>query len=79
MPPQSSSTIIIRILEEGDVYDDQNNIDYHSARAISELDKGLISQSVEVARAHLRLSSLHYERVRELSGKLCNTRPPLSM
>ncbi|SMF61142.1 hypothetical protein [Allosphingosinicella indica] len=61
------------------MYGDQDDIDYHSKRAISELDKGLICQSMEAARAHLRLSSLHFERVRELSGKHCTNRPPLSM
>jgi hypothetical protein len=61
------------------VYDDQDDIDYHSKRAVSELDRGLISQSMEAARAHLRLSSLHFERARELSGRLYSSRPPLSM
>ncbi|WP_324749144.1 hypothetical protein SH591_10890 [Sphingomonas sp. LY54] len=61
------------------MYDDQDDIEYHSKRAISELDRGLISQSMEAARAHLQLSSLHFERARELSGTHCSSRPPLSM
>ena len=64
---------------EGKVHDDQQDIDYHSKRAISELDRGLNSQSIAAARAHLRLSSLHFERARELSGTRGRSRPPLSM
>jgi hypothetical protein len=46
--------------------DDQ--ISYHSSRAMRELDLGLIAKSVPAARAHLRLSSLHLDRLRELKG-----------
>jgi hypothetical protein len=70
---------VLRAFWESDVYDDQDDIDYHSKRAVSELDRGLISQSMEAARAHLRLSSLHFERARELSGRLYSSTPPLSM
>lgn len=63
----------------GDARDRQNDIDYHSERAMWELDRGLISQSIRAARAHLELSSLHFERARALSGAVVSDRPPLSM
>ena len=71
--------ICSRDTKESNVHDDQQDIDYHSKRAVAELDRGLVSQSIEAARAHLRLSSLHFDRARELSGTHCSNRPPLSM
>lgn len=43
-------------------------IAYHSERAMRELDLGLIASSTAAAKAHLKLSSLHLARVRELGG-----------
>ena len=55
----------------------QDQIDYHSKRAMKELDLGLMAVSIPAARAHLKLSSLHLQRARELSGRLGP--PPLHM
>lgn len=41
-------------------------LDYHRARAARELNLGLASSAIRVARAHLQLSSLHFQRVKEL-------------
>lgn len=41
-------------------------IEYHSARAMKELDLGLLAASSAAAEAHLKLSSLHLARVRDL-------------
>lgn len=47
---------------------DNQDIDYHRARASRELNLGLTTSCMAAARAHLRLSSLHMERVRSLGG-----------
>jgi hypothetical protein len=52
---------------------------YHADRALDELNRGLVARSVEAARAHLRLSSMHMEKVRSLSGSHDQPRPPLVM
>ena len=44
-----------------------DDLDYHTQRATRELDLGLAAPTNSVACAHLKLSSLHMERVRELS------------
>lgn len=44
-------------------------LSYHRQRASRELDIGLASNSLAAARAHLRLSSLHFQKVRELEGQ----------
>jgi len=46
--------------------DDQ--IQYHTERAMRELDQGLTAGSEAAARAHLQLSSLHMQRARALGG-----------
>lgn len=46
-----------------------DDIDYHRSRASRELNLGLASGSLPAARAHLRLSSLHYQKVRDLEGQ----------
>ncbi|NNM77084.1 hypothetical protein HJG53_09240 [Sphingomonas sp. ID1715] len=46
---------------------DPDQINYHSTRAAAELDRGLTTQVLPAARAHLRLASLHFERVRQLA------------
>ena len=44
------------------------DIAYHRTRASRELDLGLACGSLAAARAHLRLSSLHFQKVRDLEG-----------
>jgi hypothetical protein len=46
----------------------EDELSYHRQRAADELNLGLSSDSMPVARAHLRLSSLHFERAREIGG-----------
>ena len=46
-----------------------DDISYHRQRAADELNLGLAANSTPVARAHLRLSSLHFEKVREMGGQ----------
>lgn len=45
-----------------------DEIGYHRARAARELNLGLATLSLAAARSHLRLSSLHFERARQLEG-----------
>ena len=47
----------------------EDQIAYHSKRAMKELDLGLMAGSIPAARAHMQLSSLHLQRARELSGQ----------
>lgn len=54
-----------------------DDIRYHQARAARELDMGLSTNCLNAARAHLKLSSLHQERARELGA--AETKPPLHM
>lgn len=53
----------------------REEIEYHRTRARRELNLGLTSSSIPAARAHLRLSSLHLERLRALEGYVC-AEPP---
>lgn len=57
----------------------EEQIEYHSHRAMRELDQGLIASCVAAARAHLQLSSLHMSRMRDLRGSTLGHRPPLVM
>ncbi len=57
----------------------EEQIEYHSQRAIGELDRGLVAASVPAARAHLQLSSLHLTRMRELRGSSKRQDPPAKM
>lgn len=57
----------------------QDVIDYHSTRAQSELDLGLTTEVFAASRAHLRLASLHMERLRELAGEATKQKPLLKM
>jgi hypothetical protein len=52
--------------------------DYHRRRAMRELDLGLSAKLPQVARAHLALSSLHLERLRQVSGGDGDQSLPLS-
>jgi len=54
-----------------------DDIRYHQARAARELDMGLSTNCLNAARAHLKLSSLHQQRARELGA--AETKPPLQM
>jgi hypothetical protein len=52
-------------------------VSYHNARATRELDLGLTADTAVASRAHLKLASLHMERVRELTGTAAT--PPLTV
>jgi hypothetical protein len=55
-------------------------IEYHSSRATEELDRGLTTNGLAAARAHLGLATLHFDRLRSLtvsSGHKLS--PPLQM
>ena len=54
-------------------------IAYHSKRAMRELDLGLTAASTPAARAHLQLSSLHMDKLRQLTREPGLVRPPLVM
>ena len=54
-------------------------VDYHSRRASEELHRGLLASSPVAARIHLKLSSLHFARVRLLLGNSASPRPLLTM
>jgi hypothetical protein len=54
----------------------KDDIAYHRARASHELDLGLTSTSMAAARSHLKLSSLHMERLRKLADDGAPERPP---
>ena len=56
------------------------DLDYHRQRANRELNMGLACGSIRVARAHLQLSSLHFQKMRELERRTQAARgiePPL--
>jgi hypothetical protein len=46
----------------------QDRISHHVGRAFEELDRARSAASPEAAIAHLALSELHLERMKELSG-----------
>lgn len=47
----------------------QDNIKFHSQRAMAELDLALSAASQAAARAHFDLSTLHLERMRSLGAE----------
>jgi hypothetical protein len=53
-------------------------LDYHRRRAMRELDLGLTAECPNAARAHLTLSSLHLQRLRQAGGEQGNA-PLLQM
>lgn len=54
-----------------------DDVDYHRERATRELNLGLSTGSLAAARAHLKLSSLHFQKWRDLEGdKPRAVRPP---
>ena len=58
---------------------EHEQIQYHTARAMRELDQGLTAQSEAAARSHLKLSSLHLQRARALSSEPIRATPPCIM
>ncbi len=54
-------------------------IEYHQERAARELSLGLTASSVQAARAHLQLSSMHREQLRALGADAGTSKPPLIM
>ncbi|MCW3798305.1 hypothetical protein OMW55_10875 [Sphingomonas sp. BN140010] len=53
-----------------------DDIAYHRNRASRELNLGLACGSLAAARAHLRLSSLHFQKARDLESPRQAERPP---
>jgi hypothetical protein len=45
----------------------QDDISFHSRRAMAELDLAVRANCTEAARAHFSLSSLHLDRMRMLT------------
>ena len=56
---------------------EQDDLDYHRSRATHELDRGLTAPHVNAARAHLKLASMHMQRVRELGPTGAGREKPL--
>ena len=54
---------------------DEDDAAYHDERAKRELHLGLTALSMPVARAHLRLSSLHMQRALEMRTVRVKARP----
>jgi hypothetical protein len=44
-----------------------DEIDVHTERALVEIDRARSAATLAAARAHLSLSELHFDKVRELS------------
>jgi hypothetical protein len=57
----------------------EEQIQYHSSRAMRELDQGLVASCVAAARAHLQLSSMHLAKMRDLQGGTSVANPPMVM
>lgn len=60
-------------LDQGRGMDDE--ISYHSSRALAELDLARRCADVQAARCHLQLAEQHLERMRSLCRPLPNSRP----
>jgi hypothetical protein len=52
-----------------------DEVKFHSDRAMAEIDLARKSRDRNAANAHLRLSSLHLDRVRGLSGAKASSSP----
>lgn len=48
----------------------EEKIEYHSERAMAELDLALSARSHEASQAHFGLSALHLDRMRSLKSAL---------
>ena len=46
-----------------------DEIDVHTERALDEIDRATSATNLAAAHAHLGLSELHFDKVRELSEK----------
>jgi hypothetical protein len=57
----------------------QDEVKFHSDRAMAEIDMASRSLDRNAAEAHLRPSSLHLERVRALSGASAPASPTLKV
>lgn len=55
----------------------REQIDYHSKRAMTELDMSLRAGSLLASRAHARLSALHLERLKALGASAPDMPIPL--
>jgi hypothetical protein len=53
----------------------EEDLSYHSERALRELHLGLTAPLISVARSHLQLSSLHMEKVLEMRSPHARVRP----
>lgn len=51
------------------------DIDFHSERAMAELDRALSASCIQVAQAHFGLSALHLDRMQSLKDELANFIP----
>jgi hypothetical protein len=47
---------------------DEQKIEYHSERAMAELDLALSAKCHEASQAHFGLSALHLDRMRDLKN-----------
>jgi hypothetical protein len=47
----------------------EDQIQLHSTRAMTELDRALDAHCIQAARAHFGLSALHLDRMRALKQK----------
>ena len=47
----------------------KDEIQFHSDRAMAELDRALGAASMAAAQAHFQLSALHLEKMRDLSDE----------
>jgi hypothetical protein len=54
----------------------QDDVRFHSERAMAELDSALRAANAPSARAHFTLSALHFQRIRTLSETL---KPPFTL
>lgn len=59
---------------DGDMGDD---VKYHGDRAMAEINLARRADSPETARAHLRLSAIHLERLRGLARLEQEPSPPV--
>jgi hypothetical protein len=55
-----------------------DEIGYHSNRALAELDRARESRDAHVARCHLKLAEQHLERMRSLCREAGTPVPPLA-
>ncbi len=56
----------------------EDEIGYHSNRALAELDRARESADIHVARCHLKLAEQHLERMRSLCRESAANASPLS-